>query len=261
MIRDILTPLVSERFLREERYRMGHIRIINALPGRCILGLHVPEMKAVAKRIAGSEEARGMIGGFEREHVRDRFSLCYEETVVWGLTINAMRCDVGERWGMVRRFVPAIDNWGVCDTFCCNTKWAKRVGRGELWEFLQPYFDSDREFEVRFAVVMSMCHLLEEEWLERVFLRLEGVDFERIRSEYVSQKEARRMGREGRGVALGDSPYYVRMAVAWFFATALAKFPEQTREFVRSCALPDDVKRLYARKARESFRTRNVAAL
>lgn len=261
MIRDILVPLVSERFLREERYRQGHIRIINALPGRCILGLHVPEMKAVARRIAGSVEAREVIGGFEREHERERFSLCYEEMVVWGLTINAMRCGVEERLEMVRRFVPAIDNWGVCDTFCCNTKWAKRVDSAELWEFLQPYFDSDREFEVRFAVVMSMRHLLEEEWLERVFLRLEGLDFERIRSEYVSQKEARRVGCEGRGVALGESPYYVRMAVAWFFATALAKFPEQTRDFVRSCALPDDVKRLYVRKARESFRTRNVAAL
>lgn len=261
MIRDILVPLVSERFLREERYRQGHIRIINALPGRCILGLHVPEMKAVAKRIAGSEEAREVIGGFEREHDGDRFSLCYEETVVWGLTINAMRCDAEERLEMVRRFVPAIDNWGVCDTFCCNTKWASKMPAEGLWEFLLPYFDSDREFEVRFAVVMSMCHLLEEEWLERVFLRLEGLDFERIHSEYVSQKEARRMGHEGGGVALGDSPYYVRMAVAWFFASALAKFPERTREFVRSCALPDDVKRLYVRKARESFRTRNVAAL
>ena len=95
MIRDILVPLVSERFLREERYRQGHISIINALPGRCILGLHVPEMKAVARRIAGSVEAREVIGGFEREHERERFSLCYEEMVVWGLTINAMRCGGG----------------------------------------------------------------------------------------------------------------------------------------------------------------------
>ena len=49
MIEERLTPLVCERFLHEEKYRQGHIRIINALPGRRILGLHLPEMKQVAK--------------------------------------------------------------------------------------------------------------------------------------------------------------------------------------------------------------------
>lgn len=260
MIVDILTPLISQRFLNDERYRQGHIRIINALPGRRILGLHVPEMKAVAKQIANGSDACDVIRGFEKEHERDRFSLCYEETVVWGLAINATKCSMGDRMEMVRRFVPAIDNWGVCDTFCCNTKWVDRIDSEALWAFLQPYFDSDKEFEVRFAVVMSMCHLLKEEWLSRLFTRLECLDFARIRSEYIPAKEARTKGIT-EGIALGASPYYVRMAVAWLFATALAKYPEVTRSFVRSSALPDDVKRLYVRKARESFRTRNVAAL
>ena len=51
------------------------------------------------------------------------------------------------------------------------------------------------------------------------------------------------------------------MGAAWLLATALAKFPEQTRVFVRASQLPDDVIRLYTRKARESFRTRHVNAL
>lgn len=132
MILDILTPLICQRFLNEERYRQGHIRIINALPGRRILGLHVPEMKAVAKQIAHRSDAIDVIRRFEKEQEKDRFSLCYEETVVWGLAINAMKCSIGDRMEMVRRFVPAIDNWGVCDTFCCNTKWADRIDSEEL---------------------------------------------------------------------------------------------------------------------------------
>ena len=51
------------------------------------------------------------------------------------------------------------------------------------------------------------------------------------------------------------------MGVAWVLATALAKFPEQTRTFVRSSRLPADVIKLYTRKARESFRTRTMQAL
>lgn len=42
---------------------------------------------------------------------------------------------------------------------------------------------------------------------------------------------------------------------------ALAKYPDQTRVFVRSSNLPEDVVKLYIRKARESFRTRTVEAL
>jgi hypothetical protein len=51
------------------------------------------------------------------------------------------------------------------------------------------------------------------------------------------------------------------MGVAWLLATALAKFPEQTRDFVNSSSLPADVVKLYVRKARESLLTRNVEAL
>lgn len=63
------------------------------------------------------------------------------------------------------------------------------------------------------------------------------------------------------GTVQGAEPYYVRMGVAWLLATALAKFPEQTRIFVRSSNLPADVVKLYIRKARESFRTRTVKAV
>ena len=59
----------------------------------------------------------------------------------------------------------------------------------------------------------------------------------------------------------GAEPYYVRMGVAWLLATALAKFPDATRAFVRSSKLPDDVIKLYIRKVREPFRTRTVKAL
>lgn len=59
----------------------------------------------------------------------------------------------------------------------------------------------------------------------------------------------------------GTEPYYVRMGVAWLLATALAKFPNETRAFVRTSNLPEDIVKLYIRKARESFRTRSVEAI
>ena len=47
MIDHLLQPLACERFLTNARYREGHLRVVNALPERRVLGLHSPEIKAV----------------------------------------------------------------------------------------------------------------------------------------------------------------------------------------------------------------------
>ena len=247
MIEEMLLPLVSERFANEEKYREGHLRIINALPGRRILGLHVPDMKKTARELAKREDAYEIIHCFEQEAAMEKKGaygsrLAYEETVVWGLMINAMKVNWEERTDILRKYVPVLDNWAVCDTFCCNTKWV-RDSKSALWDFLQPYWKSEREFEVRFAIVMSMVHLLDSKWFPKICTMLDSLDFNNIVSEYD-------------GIAIGRSPYYVRMAAAWLLATSLAKLPEQTRAYVNDSSLPEDVKRLYVRKARESFRTR-----
>ena len=59
MIDHLLQPLVCERFLTDARYREGHLRVVNALPERRVVGLHSPEIKQVAKHISreGSEVA------------------------------------------------------------------------------------------------------------------------------------------------------------------------------------------------------------
>ena len=243
MIEEKLIPLICPRFLNEDRYREGHIRIVNALPGRRILGLHTPEMKQTAKELAKQANVFDVIHGFEEEHRQDRFSLAYEETVIWGLTINAMKCTWEERIHLLKTYIPVLDNWAVCDSFCCNAKWALKLTPQTLWDFLLPYYHSDKEFEVRFAIVMSMCYLMNEEWLPTIFHQLETIRLSDIVSEYT----------------FTHPPYYVRMGIAWLLATALAKYPEETHLFVNHTSLSDDVKKLYARKARESFRTRNVS--
>ena len=243
MIVEKLTPLICQRFLNEEKYRQGHIRIINALPGRRILGLHLPEMKQVAKALAKQADVLEILHAFEQEFQANRFSLTYEETLVWGLTINALKCTPDERLNLLQKYIPVLDNWAVCDSFCCNAKWALKIPPQELWAFLLPYYHSDKEFEVRFAIVMSMCYLMKNEWLPVIFGQLEALDLSKIQSEYTSL----------------PSPYYVQMGMAWLLATALAKFPDETRAFVNTSSLKEDVKRLYARKSRESLRTRNVS--
>lgn len=276
MIEDILTPYISPRFASEEKYRLGHIRVINPLPGQKVLGLHIPDMKKIAAGLAASENRDGILRSIELA-AADGKPLTHEEKTVWGLILDNMKVPLEERLERFGKFVPAIDNWAICDTVCGGAKWAKKRTAGKsaaisgkdssrqdthrnakytdndtrrkIWEWLGKYYRSDREFEVRFAIVMSMCHFLEREWLPRIFNAMEALDFDNIRSDYPET------------AVKGASPYYVRMGTAWLLATALAKYPEETRDFVNSSTLPENVIRLYKRKARESFRTRNIPPL
>ena len=270
MIEHLLQPLVCERFRDDARYREGHLRVVNALPQRSVLGLHTPEMKLLAKELHRNGGEVVLPGGMRRHcscgaeiiscfEVVPPDSLCHEEVMIWGFLINLEKCDVAQRFAMLGHFVPVMDNWAVCDAFCANAKWMLRMDKALLWDFLQPWFSSHREFEVRFAVVASMCCLLCDEWTGKVFERIDSIDFDVITSLYRTRNGKPRTPQEG--TVQGASPYYVRMAVAWLLATALAKYPVQTRSFARESRLPQDVIAMYVRKARESFRTRSVEAL
>ena len=270
MIDDLLHPLVCERFKSDARYREGHLRVVNALPERRVMGLHSPEIKAVAKQLSREggkvvmPDGTHLICANGAEIIRafeaaQSESLCYEETVIWGYLINLEKCLLDKRLAMLGRYVPVLDNWAVCDSYCAHAKWMARADKAVMWAFLERWFDSEREFEVRFAVVVAMCYFLNDEWLDKVFERINGLDFGRIKSKYKTNKGKPKVAQQG--TVQGAEPYYVRMGVAWLLATALAKFPEQTRAFVRSSNLPADVVKLYIRKARESFRTRTVEAL
>ena len=270
MIDHLLHPLVCERFRTEERYREGHLRVVNALPERYVVGLHSPEIKAIAKQLSRKGGEVVMPDGTPRicvnsvevirafEAVPSEI-LCYEETVIWGYLINLEKCPLDERLAMLGRYVPVLDNWAVCDSYCAHAKWMARADKVALWAFLEQWFDSEREFEVRFAVVVAMCYFLNEDWLGRVFACLNSLNFGHIKSKYKTVKGKPKVAQQG--TVQGTEPYYVRMGVAWLLATALAKFPDQTRAFVRSSNLPADVVKLYIRKVRESFRTRTVEAV
>ena len=270
MLSHLLQSLVCERFLTEARYREGHLRVVNALPERRVMGLHSPEIKQVAKQLSREGGEVVVSDGVHRicangaEVIRafeavPSESLCYEETVIWGYLINLEKCSLDERLAMLGRYVPVLDNWAVCDSYCAHAKWMARADKEALWAFLEHWFISECEFEVRFAVVVAMCYFLNEEWLDKVFGRINGLDFNLIKSKYKTVKGKPKVAQQG--TVQGAEPYYVRMGVAWLLATALAKFTDQTRAFVRSSNLPEDIVKLYIRKARESFRTRTVEAI
>lgn len=273
MIEELLAPLVPDRFVNDQNYRNGHIRIINALPGTEILGLHIPEMKSVAKGLSCRTDAGKILADFEASsgqaagfrHDRHAGNLCHEEHMIWGFMLNRMKMPLEERMEHLKAFIPNISNWAVCDSFCSDAKWVQTIRRrpgteeARLWEFISGYFGSVHEFEVRFATIMSMCHFMDIRYLHEIFGRFDALDFSCIISGYSSADAGGdTICSNGLAKAAANAPYYVRMGVAWFLATSLAKYPAETREYAGNSRLPEDVIRLYVRKARESFRTRDM---
>ena len=257
MLEPSLTPYIPQRFLEDEHYRQWHIRGINPLPEVKVLGVHIPDLRRIAQDSIKEGKATTMLEDFKRLQAENsRSGLLYEEKMIWGMLLDWMPCTLQERLDGFRDFIPAIDNWAVCDYICDDSKWCKGHLK-ETWDFLQPYFSSDQEFDVRFALVMCIEHFLTDEYIDAVFDKISQLDYEKIVSEYEFSKTPA----AGHGQVLGPVPYYVKMAVAWLLATALYHFPDKTRQFANSGALPDTVLKLYLRKARESFRTKTVAAL
>jgi len=184
---------------------------------------------------------RGVVDGFAAHRpLTGAAGLAHEERMIWGLIIDYVKYPLAERLQLITEFLPAIDNWAICDNFCCNSKWADKLDAeecDELWEYIISLLHSGKEWSIRVGAVLAMCHYLGPQDMARTFEAIDGLGL-----------------REG-------EPYYVRMGIAWLLATALAKDAAATRGFARSCRLPSDILKLYVRKARESRLTRTTPAL
>lgn len=201
--------------MAEEEYRKFASSLIPNIDN--MLGVRLPELRRLAKAIAK---------GDWRAYVRHADNRYFEETMLQGMVIGYARADLDELLEAVAEFVPRIDNWSVCDSFCAGLKFVKDHKR-RVWEFLQPYLASDREYEIRFGVVMLLNHFVDDEHLDRV---LEWCD--RIRHD----------------------GYYVKMAVAWAISFCFVHDPERTMAYLRSSTLDDFTYNKAIRKIIESHR-------
>lgn len=143
-----------------------------------------------------------------------------------GMVIGCAKADVEEILHHIAAFVPKIDNWSVCDSFCSGLK-ITSLHKERVWEFIQPYLESDREYNIRFGVVMLLNYYIDELHIHRVLERLD------------------RITHEG---------YYVKMAVAWAVSICFVKLPDITMDYVRSNSLDDFTYNKALQKITESYR-------
>ena len=181
--------------LSEDEYRNFHSKLCPNTEN--ILGVRLPLLRNMAKDLAKNNwEA----------YLNNPYNEYYEEIMIEGLTIGYIKTDINTRLKYIKRFIPKIDNWAICDSFCNNLKFTKN-NLNEVWEFISTYLSSNKEFELRFAIVMMLHYYINEEYIDRVLHILNDINHE---------------------------GYYVKMAVAWAISFAYIKFPHKTLVFLKN---------------------------
>ncbi|MDC2867431.1 DNA alkylation repair protein [Bacillus sp. BP-3] len=182
-----------------------------------VLGVRLPELRKIAKKIAKGDWHTYL------ETAKDEY---FEEIMLQGMVIGYVKTDIEELLVYVASFVPKIDNWSVCDSFCIGLKSTKE-NKERVWEFLQPYLSSKKEYEIRFGVVMLLDFYIETEYIERVLNLLDRVKHE---------------------------GFYAKMAVAWAVSICYVKLPDLTIEYLRNNMLDDFTYNKALQKITESNR-------
>ena len=160
-----------------------------------IIGVRIPELRKIAQRIAKENY---------EQFFKEVNSEYYEEILLQGLVIGYAKISIEETFKYLKSFIPKIDNWAVCDTTCSNLKITKKYMR-EMWKFLEQYINSDKEYEIRFALVMYLDYFLNEEYIDEILKKIDKIK---------------------------NKEYYVQMAIAWLISVAYVKQKEKTEKYL-----------------------------
>ncbi len=201
--------------LADEGYRQFQIPLMPTVDPRRVIGVRTPILRKLAKELAGTAEAETFL--------RELPHTYYEENNLHAFLVEQIQ-DYDTCVAVIDTFLPYVDNWSTCDGW--SPKVLKRHPE-ELLRKIQEWMASDHPYTVRFGIGMLQRHFLDD----------------RFSPEYLEWV-----------AAVHREEYYVRMMVAWFFATALAKQYEATVPYIEKQHLPQWTHNKAIQKAAESYR-------
>ena len=201
--------------IAEENYRIFAAKLIPNIDN--LLGVRLPKLRKIAKKIVQLD--------YDYYLAMDNH-LYFEEVMLQGMIIGEIKLPWTERSRYVKQFISKIDNWSVCDSFCCGLEF--EVSEKELvWQFLQPYFASDKPYDIRFAVVMLLFYFVDDEYAQKAFTL-----FDQIKND----------------------DYYVKMAVAWAISIYFRELPTLTMSYLQKNQLDDWIYNKALQKITESLK-------
>ncbi len=212
---DIYKELVS---LQDKGYRDMQITTIPSLDPDSIIGVRTPALRSLAKELSKREDIDKFLNSLPHKY--------FEENQLHAFLIEQER-DFTAAVSAVDAFLPFVDNWSTCDQ---RSAAAFKGHFAELLPHVRRWMADPAPYTCRFGLGMLMRYGLDGDF-DPVFLE-EAAD----------------------PAITGREHYYVRMMVAWFFATALAKRYDETLPYIVEGRLPLWTHNKAIQKACESFR-------
>ena len=208
--------IVTELFrMRDQDYALMQAKIIPTVAADRIIGVRTPALRAFAKRLYKDRES-------------DEFLSCvphryFDEDQLHAFMISLEK-DFDRCIEKVDAFLPFIDNWATCDQLSPGVF---KTAPEKLLPSIHTWIQSDQTYTVRFAIGMLMQHFLDE----------------RFDTKYADMIAEVR-----------SEEYYIRMMIAWYFATALAKQYDLVLPYLEDRRLDDWTHNKAIQKSVESYR-------
>ncbi len=203
------------RTLQDEKYRDFQSKLIPTVPAETFIGVRTPDLRRYAKELSARDDVQTFL-----QELPHRY---FDENQLHAFLLSGMK-DFGCCIAEVCRFLPYIDNWATCDQLSPKVF---RKHRAELLPYITRWLSSGETYTVRFGVGMLMENFLDDAY---------DVQYPEMVASVRSDE------------------YYVRMMIAWYFATALAKQYETILPFIESRRLDTWTHNKAIQKALESYR-------
>lgn len=201
--------------LRDEKYAEFQAKLTPSVDPELFIGIRVPDVRKLAKQLKNTPEADEFIKELPHKY--------YDENMLHGILISEIK-DFDRAITETDRFLPYIDNWAVCDIMSPKIFKKHKV---ELLEKIKEWVKTDDTYTIRFGMEMLMSHYLDEDFMPQ-YLEIPA--------------------------SVKSEEYYVKMMVAWFFATALAKQWDETIPYIENNRLNKWEHNKSIQKAIESYR-------
>ena len=201
--------------VKSDEYKEFQSKLVPNIDPNTILGVKTPEMRAIAKDIFNCS--------YRDEFLNELPHKYYEENLIHFFVIGMIK-DFNQCVKAVDDFLPYVDCWPVSDQ---SSPKVFKKNHQKLLPYIYKWISSDHVYTARFGIRMLMNEFLDDDFKEEYL-------------EVVASKK-------------GDD-YYLKMMVAWYFATALAKRYNETIKYFEQHRLDNWCHNKAIQKALESFR-------
>ncbi len=196
-------------------YREFQVRLVPNVDPETVIGVRTPDLRAIAKEAFAAPDRDSFLADLPHRY--------YEENLVHFFILAQIR-DFDECVQAVEAFLPYVDCWPVSDQ---ATPRSFKKNHPGLLPYIRRWIASDHVYTARFGLRMLMNEFLD-------------ADFE---EEYLALAAS----------AQGED-YYLKMMVAWYFATALAKQYDAALPYLEEGRLDPWTHNKSIQKALESYR-------